>query len=310
MNDRRIQRILLLQGLWAALVLALGLWWNRLILTQAGQIELLERLVGLEEEEVLRNAASVKRMIYWEGGTYLLLTLAAAALLMWLYVREQRRAKSVQAFFASVTHELKTPLTSIRLQAESLQEEHAESRHLARLLEDTLRLESQVERTLELARVEGGGQYHPMVLNLRQALGPLLAPWQEAYRGRVDFQLSIDDVDVYAEPAALAVVLRNLIENALKHGGGAADFAVRVSTKVGADEVSLVVEDTGRGYGGDEAHLGRLYQKGKGSSGAGVGLYLVKTLMDRMRGKARFEGGAHGFRAILTFIHPHGEARS
>src|SRR5690606_29195371 len=75
--------------------------------------------------------------------------------------RDRKRTRSIQAFFASLTHELKTPLTSIRLQAESIADptnDDAFKRQLVeRLLADTSRLEAQVERSLELARLEGGG---------------------------------------------------------------------------------------------------------------------------------------------------------
>ena len=81
--------------------------------------------------------------------------------LFWLYWRDAKRTRSLQAFFASLTHELRTPLTSIRLQAESISDglaDHPEQKDfLQRLLEDSQRLELQVERVLELARVEGGG---------------------------------------------------------------------------------------------------------------------------------------------------------
>ena len=63
----------------------------------------------------------------------------------------------MQAFFASVTHELRTPLTSIRLQAEAIAEGEQRAELARRLLEDSHRLESQIDKTLELARIEGGG---------------------------------------------------------------------------------------------------------------------------------------------------------
>ena len=63
----------------------------------------------------------------------------------------------MQAFFASVTHELRTPLTSMRLQAEAIAEGEQRAELARRLLEDSHRLESQIDKTLELARIEGGG---------------------------------------------------------------------------------------------------------------------------------------------------------
>ena len=97
-----------------------------------------------------------QHMLHWESTTFFVLAVVSSAFLFWLYWLDMRRARSIQAFFASVTHELRTPLTSIRLQAESIAEQCDESQRqlVARLLEDTTRLEGQVERTLELARLE------------------------------------------------------------------------------------------------------------------------------------------------------------
>ena len=96
-------------------------------------------------------------MLVGESSSFLALLLAVSLLLAWLYWREHRRARSMQAFFASVTHELRTPLTSIRLQAEAIAEGEQRAELARRLLEDSHRLESQIDKTLELARIEGGG---------------------------------------------------------------------------------------------------------------------------------------------------------
>ena len=303
MTSRRTSLIILFQGFWFLLVMGLGLWWSRLALRLTGRVEGLERQLGLPPEEIARNAESLKRMLFWESGTYLILVIVASAALIALYWRHRLRAKSLQAFFAAVTHELKTPLTSIRLQVESLQEELPvelkKSRTLSRLFEDTMRLEAQVERALELARVEGGGGYHPHPLRLKPFVDSLLRPWQEAQEGRVTFINAIADEEVTADTTALGVILRNLVENALRHG---AATTVRLSCRAEGDRLCLLVEDTGRGFEGKRHDLGRLYHKGPRSSGAGVGLYLVRALMGRMGGDAFFENAASsGFRAVLRF---------
>src|SRR4051812_42626283 len=159
--NRRLRLMLGAHVAWLAIVCGLGAWWGRLLLRQAAKIAELEQAAGLAQSEAHRQWEQTQRMLFWESGTYFGLVILATGLVIFLYLRDARRARMLEAFFASVTHELRTPLTSIRLQAETIAESLAASsadRELVnRLMQDTMRLESQVERTLELARVEGGG---------------------------------------------------------------------------------------------------------------------------------------------------------
>src|SRR5258706_7070185 len=124
-------------------------------------------------------------MVVGESSVFLLLLLAVTALLGWLYWRENRRARSMQAFFAAFTHELRTPLTSIRLQAEAIAEGDQRAELARRLLEDSHRLEAQIDKTLELARIEGGGSLAEQAVPLRGWLERLAGDLGRAARRRV-----------------------------------------------------------------------------------------------------------------------------
>jgi signal transduction histidine kinase len=302
--NRRISALVAVLGVWMSAVIALVIWWERLVLKQAERIDLLERRLG-EVAGVAGMGGSLdlertQRMVAWEASSFLLLIVAVTGLLAWLYWRDLRRTRQIQAFFAGVTHELKTPLSSVRLQAESIAEkaggDPGNQVLVRRLLEDTLRLEAQVERTLELARVEGGGTMYPRPLRLKPWVERSVQSWREACGDRVTFEARVDDVSVQADPAALQVVLRNLIENAIRHSGRE---QVRVVVEGGG---LLRVRDDGAGYPGAAADLGRIFHKGPASQGAGVGLYLVRVLMERMGGEAEFAGvQPSGFETRLKF---------
>jgi signal transduction histidine kinase len=303
--NRRMRWMLVIQLLWAGLVSGIVLWWRSIMIEQAEKIGMLEASAGIKEGA--RSLDVTLRMLWWESNTALVLLLSLSVVLFWLYWRDARRARSIQAFFASVTHELRTPLTSIRLQAESIADSVEGSgeetqRLISRLLEDTQRLESQVERTLELARVEGGGPVHLQVMELRTWFSRLAASLGEAYAGRVRVLAEIpDSAVVQADPAALQVILRNLIENSMKHSGcDPVEVRVGASAAVGG-RVVVVVSDNGEGYGGDIKSLGALFNRGKGSAGAGVGLYLVRVLMERMGGRVEYLSSSRGFETRLEF---------
>jgi signal transduction histidine kinase len=292
--------------LWLGVVCLLTAWWTRVMLTQAARIAELEAAVGVALEPSRQQWARTQRMLYWESGTFFALLLSTSALVFWLYRRDLLRMRGVHAFFASVTHELRTPLTSIRLQAESIAESSGEGvsqKHLVdRLLEDTVRLEGQVERTLELARLEGGGPVFTQPVPFKSWLERQLRNSATAYGQRFRFDSKIDDVQIDADPAALEVIFRNILENSLRHARKDS-VGISIRTETGGERTTVRVADDGPGYSGDLRVLGQLFQKGVGSPGAGVGLYLVRALMERMGGKAEFGTpmATPGFEVRLTF---------
>ena len=298
--ERRLRLMMGALVFWLALVFVMGIWWSRLVLDQASRIATLEYQSGLVHEAG-ENQLRTQRMVFWESLTYFVLLTGSAGVVFWIYWRDVRRSRGVQAFFASMTHELRTPLTSIRLQAESIAEnlgaDPAQKPLVERLLEDTMRLESQVERTLELARVEGGGPVFPETLELKPWMDRLVAAWKEAYGERVKFETEIDDITAYVDPTALLVIMKNLLENSLRHAKQSV-VLVRLSARSIEGGVSIIYRDNGSGFKGDERRLGRIFQKGAGSQGAGVGLYLISVLMEQMGGWTRFKGGV-GFEVQL-----------
>ena len=299
--NRRLRLLLAVHVTWVALVCLLGAWWERVIFRQATRISELSRALGQAAETTEAEWLRTQRMLFGESWVFFGLLLGTTALLVWLYWRDVLRGRGLEAFFGSVTHELKTPLTSIRLQAEAIAEDGASPEVVRRLLEDTVRLEGQVERTLELARVEGGGRVFTQTFYLKPWLDQFVHSSRSAYADTVHFDLKSEDVAVEADAGAMQIILKNLVENSLRH---TKRRPVRVSVATagahGAGKIELRVRDDGPGFVGSVSGLGRIFIKGPGSPGAGVGLYLVKVLMERMGGRAEFVGG-EGFEVRLCF---------
>lgn len=315
----RMRILVGLQLAWLGTVSLLAFWWSRLLLKQAKQIAELELRSGIPAEMVNVEWLRTHRMLSWESGAFFLFLVASMALMIGIYWRDRLRSRSIQAFFASVTHELKTPLTSIRLQAESMADAlsaNTEVRDLSeRLMEDTLRLETQVERVLELARLEGGGPVYTRTVGLRQLVDRFVSGWEPTYRGKVEIVNEVGDVEVVADPRAAHLILRNLFENSIRHSRKSKTrLELRSVRKEG--RIELVVSDNGAAGSNQEgllnlpavSKLGKLFEKGAASQGTGVGLYLVKTLMERVGGGVRFHGlvgmgtADAGFKVSLFFI--------
>jgi signal transduction histidine kinase len=303
MPARRARLIAALAALWIVLVLSLGVWWVTFFVRQARLIAELQSLAGRTNSAVAEQWARTRLMLIGESSVFLILLLAVSALLAWFYMRESRRARGMQAFFAAVTHELRTPLTSIRLQAEAIAEGDQRATLARRLLEDSNRLESQIDKTLELARIEGGGplveQAVPLGGWLERTLNTIVAGYGERVRMAVKVHEPLPDI--LADAAAVQMILRNLVENSVRHAH-LESVQLSVSACVAGGKVLVDYRDNGAGTAVPARELGRLFERGAGSGGSGVGLYLVRALMNRMGGRAEFfSAPGAGFRAELRF---------
>jgi signal transduction histidine kinase len=301
---RRTRMLAVAAALWLSLQLVLVAWWATLIERQARHIAELEALRGTGSALAAAQWSRTRLMLVGESASSLVLLLAISLLLAWLYWREHRRARGMQAFFASVTHELRTPLTSIRLQAEAIAEGDQRVELARRLLEDSHRLESQIDKTLELARIEGGGPLREQAIPLHAWLEQALVGIAQAYGGALDLRAHVDAAlpPIQADAGALQMILRNLVENSVRHAH-LSPVSVRLTAAVRGARLVLEYQDNGHGVAPGAGRLGRLFGRGPGSHGAGVGLYLVRRLMQRMGGRARFDTApSEGFRAELWFL--------
>jgi len=300
---RRTLWVALAGVVWLVLQFALVVWWATVIERQAQSIALLQTQSGAGADQIAAQSSRTHVMLVGESSSFLALLLVVSLLLAWLYWREHQRARAMQAFFASVTHELRTPLTSIRLQAEAIAEGEQRAELARRLLEDSNRLESQIDKTLELARIEGGGPLSEQSIPLHAWIARSVDAISAAYGERLDLRTHVDASipPVLADAGALQMILRNLVENSVRHSG-ATPVGVRLTAGRRGDHVVLEYQDNGGGIVGAGPRLGRLFARGASSSGAGVGLYLVRRLMQRMRGRARFNTApGEGFRCELWF---------
>ena len=192
-------------------------------------------------------------------------------------------------FTADAAHELRSPLAALRLQAQSLQRAPDDAtRAIAteRLLAGIDRATRLVEQLLALARQEGAGEGAELVSLDLTALARNALADAEPEATRQDIGLTLEapsaPVVLHADEAALAVLLRNLLGNALRHTppGG----QVRVGVREEASVIDLTVEDSGPGIAPDERARvqDRFYRvPGTPGHGSGLGLAIVRAIAER-----------------------------
>lgn len=277
----------LLAGLWLATTLALAGWWLVFGLAQARRLQ----AIGGDAAIALGH---VQRMLVWEGLFLLALLVGGGIALIVAARREQTRRHTLQDFFSLFTHDLKTTLTSLQLQAESLQEDlgpQVGGASLRRLLHDTVRLQLQLENSLYYAEPDGRLFVEPVVL--RACVAQMSADWP-------GLAVTINgDAEVMADRRALDGVVRNLLHNAVVHGG-ATDVLVDIAAKTGLARVTF--SDNGRGAPPAIIRaLERATARPALTSGTGLGLLISRRLVMRMRGSFGVSAGpATGFTVALT----------
>jgi signal transduction histidine kinase len=252
----------------------------------------------------------------WEGG-FFLLALALCNGVIFRALRAEARVRHEQDnFLALVSHQFKTPLASLQLSLETMAIRTLspeQSRTLIeRMLADLTRMTAMVTQILESNRLERGRidlKIEP--IELGGAVGRVVAHLDErANKEKITISSDIArGMYVMADPLALDVVVRNLLENAIAAvtpvGGGTISLAAR---RVDG-EIELSVRDTGVGF--RPADGSRLFEKftrlhpGGGSSyfGTGLGLYIVRRLMQLAGGRvsAHSEGVGQGAKFVLAW---------
>jgi signal transduction histidine kinase len=294
-TERKRNRIVIaLVGLWVVFTVTLAGWW---LVFGLRQLDLLNRLN-------LEGAADFHRhyqMLLWEGGI-LIISLIGGGLALFYYARrEQKRHAQVEEFFAAFTHDAKTALASLRLQAESLREDFAGAEPnplLDRLLSDTLRLQLQLENSLFLVNLTRGAFFLEPI-SLSDRVDTVRHHWPDLAITQTG------DGVVMADARALESVLTNLVQNSVTHGQ-ATEVDVHVK-RTNDGRLIVRVADNGLGFQGDLNQLGKLFVRHTRGSGSGVGLYIARQLVKRMNGSISFSSGGPGdFSVEMNF--PNSEA--
>jgi two-component system, OmpR family, phosphate regulon sensor histidine kinase PhoR len=237
------------------------------------------------------------------------------ALLMFRDVTELRRLEAVRRdFVANVSHELKTPLTSIAGYAETLaaeERDEAQARKFAEtILSNARRMQRLVDDLLDLSRIESGGwQPARRVVDVAALAQDAWTPFGDRARERdVRFTLEIaPEVETaVADPDALRQILTNLFDNALRHTPAGGEIAVQAG---GApDGVMIAVADTGSGIA--PQHLPRIFERfyradasrSRAQGGTGLGLAIVKHLVEAHGGRVAAESALGRGTTIRLFF--------
>lgn len=254
---------------------------------------------------------------YFGVAAMLIVSLVTGLVLLMRSVRRDlEAARRTENFVSAVTHELRTPLSAIRLYGEMLEDgwvEDPEKRaeYYRRIVRETGRLETLVEAVLEKGRLTSNEMpAEPGELNrVIENLAPSLVGVDDARTQDLELELASDLPVVYLIPDGLRSIVTNLVENARKYAPVApGGEPIRLITRVAHDEVVLEVKD--RGPGIPHAERSRIFEAfyrvgnetTRTAKGTGLGLHLVALQSAAMQARVQVldrHGGGTVFR--VTF---------
>ena len=244
------------------------------------------------------------------------LILSAGVTLLWRDVSREARTNRIRAdLVSSVSHELKTPITLIRLYGDTLLDREGlssgERTEFYRIIvRESERLSRLVNQILTFSRIERGAQsYNFEEGDLREAIGGIVDDYRE-YLDRAGFTveraLAGPSAAVRFDATALSQAVTNLLDNAVKYSGASREIGVRLAAANG--EVAFEVED--HGVGVPAAEQAKIFERfyrasnvnGNGKAGYGLGLFLVRHIMEAHGGRAEVESApGQGSRFRLVF---------
>lgn len=248
----------------------------------------------------------------------LVLTMIAGIMATFAYIkREASLAKLQTDFVSKVSHDLRTPLTSIRMFVETLQlgraaDPHNHQQCLDVLSTESARLSMMIDQLLGWARMEAGKRvYQPEKCQVSEIVDAALAafePQRIAHPVLLERDIPPCIPNVLVDRGAIVEVLLSLLQNAHRYTSEVKRIAVRCSEGSRAGTVVIRVEDNGPGIAKrDQARIFEKFYRAKdplnrGLQGTGLGLAIVKHIVRGNHGQVSVEseiGRGSTFRVVL-----------
>src|SRR5471030_175747 len=232
-------------------------------------------------------------MIMGEGMTFVVVFTVGAISLHKSVSRERRLQAQKRNFLLSVTHELKSPLASIKLLLQTIQKRSLTKEQILDFIDKSLldieRLDDMVENMLLASKIDNRSYTFPKAkFNMSVLVDSIVNRLQitkcESSQQIIDAEIE-PKIEMTGDKFALTSVVTNLIENAIKYSGPCETVGVKLFSKDG--RVCLQVADHGIGIA--EAEKSRIFDKfyrvgsedTRNTKGTGLGLYIVKEVLDK-----------------------------
>jgi len=232
-------------------------------------------------------------MVFSEGAFFVLLLILGVLAMYRALKTEFSLNRSFENFLLGITHELKSPLSAIKLNLQTLMIRDLKKEDKVRFLENSVeeveRLNDLVENVLIAARIEKKGyQYDKEPLELSQLIEENVTRFLKVSKKKPQFKLDMEPVTFKGDRLTLGSVFHNLIENSVKYSGDQPEVFVRLRRE--GNRVVIEFADNGSGIPDEEKLrvFNKFYRIGsentRQSKGTGLGLYIVHEVVEKHSG--------------------------
>ncbi len=244
-------------------------------------------------------------------GSFVAAVLFGGSLLLWQAWRSMRDARHKTSFVSNVSHELKTPLTTIRMYAELLDEGRIEEagkrqRYLQVIIAESQRLSRLVNNILDFSRLEQQRkQYHLIPLSLTDVLHRVLdSQAVRLHQAGLELTRRLPDqpLTVQADRDAVEQVLLNLLDNAIKYAAQGGELVVKLQQQEQTAEVHIMDRGPGVPVSQQQRIFDQFHRVDNNLTcnrpGCGLGLSIARRLLQDMKGSLRYcsrDGGGACF---------------
>jgi two-component system phosphate regulon sensor histidine kinase PhoR len=254
--------------------------------------------------------------IWLFSSSILLVVIIFFAYTLWVILKQKRLSEIKNDFINNMTHEFKTPISTISSSAELLKTGNLDSdaekraRYYQMIADESNRLKLQVEKVLQMAQFEKSEidlqlvecDLHSLIKQAAGSVQFLL----DNRNGRIEFNLEAKNHRLKVDELHFTNIIRNLLDNAIKYCND--DPRIRISTKDSSNGIEISVRDNGIGITPSEKKqvFEKFYRVPTGNvhniKGFGLGLYYVKSLVEAHHGKVKVTSTTEG--STFTIVLP------
>lgn len=266
-----------------------------------------------------KDSYLISQMSIWLFSSgILLVVIVFFAYTLWVILKQKKLSEIKTDFINNMTHEFKTPISTISASAELLKTGNLDSdipkrsRYYQMIADESNRLKLQVEKVLQMAQFDTNDINLNLVnCNIHQLIQKAVASVQillDEKGGSIEFDLNASKWEMKVDELHFTNIIRNLLDNAIKYCNGKP--RIRISTADSKHGISISVKDNGIGINTVQKKqvFEKFYRVPTGNvhnvKGFGLGLYYVKSLVEAHQGTVKVESDSSGstFTIFLPYL--------
>ncbi len=261
--------------------------------------------------------------VLFSSVVFILLILLSFFFAVQTIIRQKKLSEITKDFISNMTHELKTPIATVSLATEALldpdvrQIPNLSSRYLNVIKDENERLSRQVERVLQIARLDKGDfQLKLTTVNLHDVIEKAIKNILiqiESRNGKITTYLEAENAWLQADEVHLSNIIHNLLDNANKYSPEAPQITIRTANI--ENGLHVIVADKGQGIAKEALSkiFDKFYRVPTGNvhdvKGFGLGLSYVKTMVDAHKGHIKVKSELQQGTTFIIFL-PHDHEKS